>query len=286
MAPDNFDSRLHPLYFVLDVSRSMWKAWRRGNPQAKGGTSPESFMSFIPNTLMALTESPMMRAAAWVSVLGFSDRPQVLQPIRPLTEPPVIAEPTRGVQSDYEAVLRFLLLRVHHDSRVMTAGAHAEARVTLANPWVLFITDGAPFAGTTYQAPARWLAARDRLVSGPPHARIATIGLAGSCLPVLWRLATGDDDGGRNAFLSHSTPDPDGLADSLATGLSISRPGTVLPGSVLLPTPDGMRRIRRPDSPRASSAGHAGPNTASQRPSGRPVSGDQTAASSPKDSAT
>src|SRR4051794_24169928 len=100
MAPDRFDGRFHPLYFVLDVSQSMWKAWRRGNPQAKEGSPrEEAFMFFVANTLMALTESPTMRAAAWVSVLAFSDRPQMLQPIRPLTEPPVIAEPRRGVQS-------------------------------------------------------------------------------------------------------------------------------------------------------------------------------------------
>jgi uncharacterized protein YegL len=256
MSSDGLDGRVRPLYFVLDVSQSMWKAWRRDNSSATGGSSPEAFMSFIPSTLMALTESPTMRADAWVSVLAFSDRPQVLQPIRSLTEPPVIAEPKRGVQSDYEAVLRFLLLRFHHDARVMTAGGRSGARVTVANPWVLIITDGAPFVGTTYQAPARWMAARDRLVAGPPHARIATIGLAGSCEPVLWRLATGDEDGAKNAFLAQTLPDPCGLADSLAASISGSRPGAGSSATALLPTPGGMRRIRRPAGPRAGGAGH------------------------------
>ncbi|MDQ1743909.1 MAG: hypothetical protein QOE23_2248 [Pseudonocardiales bacterium] len=244
MHPENAAGRLHPIYIVLDVSQSMWKAWRGQGPHTNGGSPSEAFMSLIPNTLMALTGSPMMQAVAWVSVLAFSDRPQVLQPIRSLAEAPVIAEPRRGVQSDYDAILRFLLLRFRQDARVMTAQQRSSRPVVVGYPRVLFITDGAPFVGAGYQYPQRWQDARDRLVAGPSHALLATIGLPGSCEPVLWRLATGDDRGEKNAFLAHSVPDPDGLAATLVASIEEerSRPDA---RSALLRTPAGMRRIRR-----------------------------------------
>ncbi len=82
MAEDYTDRKNHPIYIVLDVSQSMWPAWSPGRRRPAGGVSAEAFMSLIPNALMALSESPMMSAAASVSVLAFSDKPQVLQPMR------------------------------------------------------------------------------------------------------------------------------------------------------------------------------------------------------------
>jgi uncharacterized protein YegL len=253
MIPDDPAGRLHPLYFLLDVSKSMRKAWQRQGPPANGGSPPEAFMSLIPNTLMALTESSTMRETAWVSVLAFSDQPQVLQPIRSLASPPVIAEPRPGVQSNYQAILEFLMLRFRQDVRVIAEQQRTGRAVTVGYPRALFLTDGAPFVGDDYQSPQQWMGPRDRLVSGPPQAVIATIGLLGSCEPVLWRLATGDELGEKNAFLAHSVPDPDSLATALVASIEDegSRPDL---RSVLLQTPAGMLRIRRSASPRRAGA--------------------------------
>src|SRR4051812_7866621 len=193
----------HPIYIILDVSESMWPAWSTGRRRAARGPTAEAFMSLIPNTLMALSESPTMSNAASVSVLAFSDKPQVLQPMRSLAEPPIIANPSEGVQTNYQAILEFLVLRFHHDARAITEDQRRRGfTVTIAHPLVLFIPDGAPFVGATYQQPQQWMPARNRLVTAPRNAQIATIGLPGACEPVLWRLATGGNDGDRNAFIA------------------------------------------------------------------------------------
>lgn len=237
----------HPLYVVLDVSATMWPAWGDQRARTRRTASAESFMSLVPNTVMALSESPAMRAAASVSVLAFSDEPQVLAPMRPLTDPPVIAEPAEGTQTNYAAILHFLLMRFHHDARgIAREHGAAGSTVTIGRPSVLFITDGAPFTGSTYQRPHHWMPARNRLTSPPIGARIVAIGPPGSCEPVLWRLATGEDHGDRNAFIADLDADPDGLAESIITSITGGAERSVPADTLIIPTSPGMRRVRRP----------------------------------------
>ena len=156
-----------------------------------------------------------------------------------LANPPVIADPARGMQSDYAAILHFLVGRFHHDAQVIAEDQRQRGfQVTVARPTVFLMTDGAPYVGTAYQQPREWMPFRDALVAASIEARIAAVGLPGACEPVLWRLATGEDHGDRNAFIAGPDTDPDSLADSIVAAVASE--------SLVIHAPDGMCRIQRP----------------------------------------
>jgi uncharacterized protein YegL len=235
---DVSERRSYPIYVLLDVSASM-------RVRSGGRTTPQvEFTTLIPDLVMSLADAPALAATAWISVIAFSDRPELLCPMTSLAEPANIREPRDGRQTNYVAALKFL--RQRYDDDVLTMRAHAltgRFQTRIAPPLVFFITDGAAFAADRYQKKDEWLPHRERLVKAPVRARIAAIGLNGAHPSTLWALATGQESGQRNAFIARPDARGDGLARSVINVIERSIKLSVRAGALVMDTPPGMRRI-------------------------------------------
>jgi uncharacterized protein YegL len=232
------ERRSYPIYILLDVSASM-RVRHGGRPSAQA-----EFTTLIPDMIMALADAPALAETAWISVIAFSDRAELLCPMTSLATPANIRAPRDGAQTDYAAALRFL--RGRYDDDVLTMRARASAgyyRVSIARPLVFFITDGAAYAADRYQDPAEWLPIRDDLVHAPVDARIATIGLHGAHPKTLWALATGARSGRRNAFIADPRARGDGLARSVVNVIERSIKLSVRAGALVMDEPPGMHRV-------------------------------------------
>jgi uncharacterized protein YegL len=232
------ERRSYPIYILLDVSASM-RVRQGGRPAAQA-----EFTKLIPDMIMELADAPALAATAWISVVAFSDRPELLCPMTSLAEPANVRDPRDGRQTNYVAALRFLRDRYDVDVREMTRHAAAgRFRTRIAQPLVFFITDGAAFAADRYQEPGEWLPHREQLVSAPVEARIATIGLTGAHPRTLWALATGPAGGRRNAFIARPDTGGEGLARSVINVIERSIKLSVRTGAMVMDEPPGMRRI-------------------------------------------
>lgn len=229
------------IYVVLDTSESM----RRPPRSAPRASSPLAhFERHIPRMLRQLADHPVTNSLASVSVVAFNDEPEVLREMSPLHRPTPIRRPRLGYGTDYASVLRFLVRQHARDVRtVRLTTQRDDYSVELAPPWIFFITDGRPFAHDANQPTSAWLGPRDQLVDPPVGARIVALGLPGADQAVLWRLATGQHTGARNAFIAERSADPGGLAASAVAAIQTSVAASVSTGQLVIRTPDGMRRI-------------------------------------------
>ncbi|WP_432832399.1 vWA domain-containing protein [Dactylosporangium sp. CA-092794] len=230
----------YPIYILLDVSASMRRP--------AGGTTPQAaFTRLIPELIMTLADAPALASTAWLSVIAFSDGPELLSPMTALAHPAHVREPAPGRETDYAAALGFLSQQVGRDATAINEhGATGLYRTVVAHPLVFVITDGAPYSNGQYQPPRMWLRYRDRLVGAPTNARIAAIGLAGAHPRVLRALATGNDRGERNAFIADPGADPAALAASVINVIERSIKVSVRIGDLIIDAPRGMRRISCP----------------------------------------
>jgi uncharacterized protein YegL len=230
----------YPIYILLDVSASM----RAGAP---GGPTPQDeFERMIPDLIMSLADSRSLAKAAWISVIAFGDRAELLCPMTSLTRPPFVRSPHAGRHTDYATALRFLCERIQPDRDAIEAyGAGQDYRTKVARPLVFFITDGAPFAAGRYQHPQEWIPYRERIVMAPVEARIATIGLDGAHRGTLYSLATGKPGGERNAFIADPADRAagDSLAASVINVIERSIKLSVRAGEMVIDEPHGMRRV-------------------------------------------
>lgn len=234
------ERKSYPIYILLDVSASM----RRPTPQ--GRTPQGEFERMIPDLIMSLAESPSLARTAWISVIAFGDHAELLCPMTSLAEAPHVRSPHQGNHTDYVAALRFLGEKIGADRQLIEShgeGQHYRTRV--GRPLVFFITDGAPFAGGRYQRPDEWMPYRERIVTGPMQARIATIGLDGAHRATLHSLATGVPGGHRNAFIAEPQRGStgDSLAASVITVIERSIKLSVRAGEMVIDEPRGMRRV-------------------------------------------
>ncbi len=228
--------RQYPIYLLLDVSASM--------RQRSGSTTPQAaFTALLPDLIMKLADAPALASTAWLSVIAFSDAPQLLSPMTPLARPAHVREPDPGQQTDYVAALRYLGEQIAEDMRrIEQHGQTGRYHTVVAHPLVFVITDGAPYRDGDYQPPHAWLTHRDRLVAAPTCARIAAIGLVGAHPPTLRALATGTRLE-RNAFIADRDADAESLARSVINVIERSIKVSVRIGEMVIDEPDGMRRI-------------------------------------------
>lgn len=229
----------YPIYIMLDSSASM----RRRTP---GGPAPqEEFEQMIPDLIMSLSDSRSLAKAAWVSVIAFGDRAELLCPMTSLAEPVQVRSPRDGGHTDYISALRFLHERIEMDcAHIEAHGAASNYRTKVARPLVFFITDGAPYARGQYQSPQEWMPYREKIVSPPVQARIAAIGLHGAHRGTLYAIATGKGSE-RNAFIAAPRDEGagDSLAESVITVIERSIKLSVQAGEMVIDEPRGMRRV-------------------------------------------
>lgn len=237
MSVDVSERKSYPIYILLDVSASM-------RTPGHGGRAPQAeFNELIPDLIMALSDAPALAATAWMSVIAFSDKAELLCPMTSLAEPANVRTPRDGVETNYAAALRFLVARYEHDLLAMRQPRPGQRfRIRVARPLVFFITDGAPFVADRYQRTEEWLPYRDQLVASPVEARIAAIGLVGAHPPTLLALATGRN-GQRNAFVARPEARGDSLARSIINVIERSIKLSVRTGEMVIDEPDGMRRV-------------------------------------------
>jgi len=236
--------RTYLIYIVLDTSESMRTPARGAAPQ---DAPLQHFVNLIPRMLRDLADSPVINSIASVGVLAFNDRPEVLRPMTSLVQAVAIGKPRLGYGTDYASVLKFMVEQHPKDVRAVNLGRAREGlTVDVARPWVFFITDGRPYARSANQETAEWMVHRDRLVNLPIGARIAAIGLPGADRDTLWELATGDDNGSRNAFISDRRTTPRELSGSVVDAIQQSIGMSTSAGMLTIESPVGMRRIDRP----------------------------------------
>jgi uncharacterized protein YegL len=233
------------IYVVLDTSLSMRKP-DPGARRADRDAPLPHFIRLIPQMLFALADDPYVNSVAAVGVLAFNDRPEVLRSMTTLQRPANIKEPRVGHGTDYAAVLRFMV--DGHPSDVQAVRAERRRtdpayEIRMARPWVFFITDGRPFAKGARQPEEEWLGYRDRLAGGAIQARVVTMGLPGAEEEVLWQLATGDEQGTRNAFITNRSMSAGELATSVIQAITKSITASTPTGILTIDPPYGMRRI-------------------------------------------
>ncbi|MBT8226838.1 MAG: hypothetical protein HKP61_16135 [Dactylosporangium sp.] len=242
--------RRYPIYILLDVSESM-----RHPPPAGGPTPQEVFCGLFSELVLDLANSPALSPAAWLGLIAFSERVEIVRDLLPLQPTLPVREPRNGVETDYAEALRVLGERFEHDTdRIRSDGRQRGFDVKLHRPLIFFITDGAPYTGGRYQHPGEWLPHRNRLTAPPAHARIASVGLPGAHERTLWRMATGGHDDGqhpRNAFIARPSVDSRSLARSVINTIRRSITLSVRTGDLVIGVPDDMRYARR-QAPRAS----------------------------------
>ncbi|GAA2540741.1 hypothetical protein GCM10010435_05230 [Winogradskya consettensis] len=233
------ERKSYPIYIMLDSSASM----RRRLP---GAPAPqEEFEQMIPDLIMSLSDSRSLAKAAWISVIAFGDRPELLCPMTSLAEPVQVRSPRDGGHTDYAGALRFLHERIEVDRVAIEAhGAAGNYRTKVARPLVFFITDGAPYAHGEFQRPGEWMPYREKIVAEPVQARIAAIGLHGAHQGTLFAIATGKGRE-RNAFIATARDEGagDSLAESVITVIERSIKLSVRTGEMVIDEPRGMRRV-------------------------------------------
>jgi uncharacterized protein YegL len=233
--------RRYPIYLVLDVSESM-----RRRP-GRGRSAYSVFVPLLDKLTVQLAEAPRINVAVWMSTLAFSDGVQVLRPMTPLSPPGAPDQVSPGNETNYTAVLRFLADQYPRDAlQIQEAARRARCEARVARPWIFLITDGAPFANRRDQEHVEWLTERERLVTDPIRARIAAISLRNEREATLWQLATGLETE-RNAFIARSDASHEQLAKSIEHAILVSITQSVRKGDSVMPTPRGMRRVRRPN---------------------------------------
>jgi uncharacterized protein YegL len=236
--------RTYLIYVVLDTSESMRRP-RRG--EAQHGAPQQHFIRLIPQMLSELSSHPVTNSLASVSVLAFNDEPEILRPMTALNQPAMISKPRLGYGTDYAAVLKFLVTQHRKDvQQVKLSRLRDDYGVDVAKPWIFFITDGRPFADDANQDESAWMPHRDKLAGDAIGARIAAIGLPGADRDVLWKLATGNDHGTRNAFISNRSTNARELSESVVTAIQSSITTSASVGLLTIRTPIGMERIEGP----------------------------------------
>ncbi|GAA4443781.1 vWA domain-containing protein [Phytohabitans houttuyneae] len=236
--------RTYLIYVVLDTSESMRRPW----PEApQDGGSQAHFVRLIPRMLRELADHPVTNKLASVSVLAFNDEPEILRPMTSLDQPAAIRPPRLGYGTDYARVLRFLADQHRKDVRAVQQSRMRDGyTVDVARPWIFFVTDGRPFARERNQSMDEWMGHRRRLTDEPVGARLAAIGLPGAERDILWHLATGSEDGRRNAFIADRRTNPKELSESVVDAIKSSISTSASTGLLTIRTPVGMRRIEGP----------------------------------------
>jgi uncharacterized protein YegL len=232
--------RTYLIYVVLDTSESM----RKPRP---GGAPQEHFIRLIPKMLRELADHPVTNSLASVSVVAFNDHPEVLRPMTSLYQAAPIRQPTLGYGTDYAAVLKFLVGQHPKDVReIKLSRSRDDYNVDVARPWIFFVTDGRPYANEADQEMSEWSGYRERLCESPIGARIVAIGLPGADRETLWHLATGSENGTRNAFISDRDTNPGALPKSVVDAIKSSISASASTGRLTIRTPVGMQRIEGP----------------------------------------
>lgn len=228
------------IYIVLDTSESM----RRPQPGTSLGSPVEHFTRLIPRMLRQLADHPVSNSLASVSVIAFNDEAEVLRLMSPLHQPVPIRRPRMGYGTDYAAVLKFLVEQYPKDVRAeKRRRSNADYGTAIARPWIFFITDGRPYAKGADQPPSAWIGYRDQLADPPVGARIVSLGLAGADETTLWLVATGHENGVRNAFIADRSTNPLELTTSVVSAIERSIATSVSTGNLAIRTPAGMLRI-------------------------------------------
>ncbi len=230
--------RKQPIYILLDVSESMWR-----RPPGRR-SALDVLMPLMDALILELDNEPHINKTVWICALAFSDDVQVLRPMAPVHPGLGIKPPRKGVETDYAKALRFVVERHPEDVGKIKAYAHGIGYdVRIAEPLVFFVTDGAAYANRRLQEDSEWLPHRERLVSQPIGARIATIGLSRARTDTLWRVATGRDGGDRNAFIATPGTSHEDLAGSIKQGIESSIRLSARAGEMIMSVPQGMRRV-------------------------------------------
>lgn len=245
--------RRHLVYIVIDASASMRTVEVNGRYEIRNGedlhdTPLGVFYGSVQAMLRELSLSSPVRDKAWVSVVGFSNRAELLRPMTAIDVPWGTAEPTFGDETDFEAVFDFLAHQFRKDSDRARQSENQQP-IQVARPWVFFITDGAPYRDGDWQPPSVWVPRHRAFTGAGIGARIIAIGLPGANELALWYVATGNapgPDDQRNAFIAVTSSDAAGLVTGVVNAIKNSISQSVQKGTLVINAPRGMRRIAGP----------------------------------------
>lgn len=234
MSEASVAARLYRFYLAVDVSYSMRRP--RG---ALGSMTPAEKLSLIlPELCLKLGRMPTIATRAWLSIICFADKAEVLMPASSLRDRLVFPRLPEGVETNYEAAIEAIDRQEEADIRNLT--------LPLGKVWfepvIFFLTDGEPIVNRTYQPENVWMSARSALVARS-KARIVTLGFGDAKEDTLWKLAT-DYAGNRMAFIDDHCDSPSDLLDAIKIAITRSISRSIEQGEFYFDLPDGMRWAR------------------------------------------
>ncbi len=222
-------------YIVFDVSASMWR--REFHPGAV--MTPHDVMSnSLPALLEELEEHKTAGDLTYLTVATFADDVNVVMPATWLGDGPVIGALPCGVETNYEAVFRWLRYAIDADiTRLRSQG------FALKVPAVFFVTDGEPQRHGQPQPEELWGPARLSLDSLPSERRplIVSLGLGQVRDETLTKVASTSPRGA--ACVAEPGVAASELLHAIIDIIIFSVTHSTRDGSFVFDTPRGMRRL-------------------------------------------
>lgn len=228
-------SRAFPFYVVCDVSRSMWdEEFSRGQP-----VTPLSVIEdALPDMLTVLEDDPVACDTAHLSIVAFGDTPQMILPLTPLAQDPMIPALPRQGATNYAEVFGFLDQQLRYDQHALTS-----AGLGYYTPVVFFLTDGNPQVAGVTQEERAWVPRREALggASHPFSPVIVALGIGNVDVNTVQHVKSTRPPG--VACVADGGVVPGDLLRAIINSIRFSISNSVGHGEFQFKTPRGMRRL-------------------------------------------
>lgn len=220
-----------PFYIVCDVSQTMWDP----NFNTSERIPLDVLQDAVPELIYRAELDPTINDAAFISVIEFSSRAEVILPLTRPADTRDIRPFTKGDQTDYAVIFELLRRRIDEDCRRLSA------TYALKQPAVFFLTDGIPYVGDHEQPQSIWFPARNRLLAPDFTYRpqVVAFGFGQARPKVLCRVAS-EQGGRRLAFIADRAVDVSAVLTALIDTLFISISASVAQGDLAIRVPEGM----------------------------------------------
>lgn len=166
-----FSDHVLPLYLVCDESLSMMD-------------HVEALNDGLRELCRAVGADPALAERVQLCLIGFSEKPELLQPLRRATEVVEITDVSVRVEqaaSNFGAVFRFLRETITHDVRLL-----GSRNYRIHRPAVFFLSDGQPTDPVTW--PAAFAALTDSSWAASPN--VVAFGIGDADPAIIARIGT------------------------------------------------------------------------------------------------
>jgi uncharacterized protein YegL len=237
-AYSNDQEEAWPFYIVCDVSASM----RNQNGRRQGELTPFEAMEDALNELVDFAEDHVVASdIAHLGLITFADDPEVVWPLRRLSEGVSVGSLPKGMYTNYAKVFSMLSDVVEADLQRLV-----KSNLTVKRPTVFFITDGKPQVSGGSQPRELWEPPLRRLHSfaaprtGKQDVAIAVIalGFEGADCEILRTVA---NEPGVAFIAEAGVASTNELMAQLISSILDSVVNTLIEGDVVFSPPRGLK---------------------------------------------